>query len=146
MGLPDDAMDDSDAESRCPRDSDGELAADMDVGFMGSLEPEGYDEIAGMLLQQLGAQGRRYRRESRRALRGLVSEIYSPPRITTELRRGRYKYLAPGLAFDVTVKDPDDGQPCPEAPARRKSTWGHVVRVSTSWLGRRHVVRQQREH
>ncbi len=111
MGLPDDAMDDSDAESRCPRDSDGELAADMDVGFMGSLEPEGYDEIAGMLLQQLGAQGRRYRRESRRALRGLVSEIYSPPRITTELRRGRYKYLAPGLAFDVTVKDPDDGQP-----------------------------------
>ena len=43
----------------------------------------------------------------------VVSEIYSRPRITQELkiRRSKFRNLAPGLAFDLTVKDPDDGQP-----------------------------------
>ena len=86
-------------------------SADMDVGHIGHLEPEAGDAIAGLLLQQLGAVGHSYKREARRGFKKLVSEVYSPPRITAASRRGRYAHLAPGLAFDITVNDPDDGMP-----------------------------------
>ena len=86
-------------------------AADMDVGFLGSIEPEAGDVVAGMLLEHLGAVGRSFKREARRSFKHLVSEIYSPPRVTAAIRRGRYAHLAPGLAFDITVRDPDDGLP-----------------------------------
>ena len=69
---------------------------DADMGFVGcvgSLEPTQDDEIAGMLLIQLGA-GRSYARERRQAAkRFTVSEIYSPPRITKEIREGRWKHF-----------------------------------------------------
>ncbi len=84
---------------------------DADMGFVGSLEPQTGDVISSILLQQLGSQGRRYKRESRAAYRHLVSEIYSPPRVTAEIKRSRNKHLLPGFAFDLTVVDPDDGQP-----------------------------------
>ena len=41
----------------------------------------------------------------------VVSEIYSPPRITAELRKKRYKWLVPGLALDLTINDPEDNKP-----------------------------------
>ena len=53
------------------------------------------DEISSMLLAQLGQSGKSYRRELRKSYKHLVSEIYSPPRITKEIRRGRYRNLAP---------------------------------------------------
>jgi len=37
--------------------------------------------------------------------------MYSPPRVTKEIKRGRYRNLAPGFALDLTVIDPDDGAP-----------------------------------
>ena len=40
-----------------------------------------------------------------------MSEVYSPPRITLEIMRGRFRNLTPGLALDLTVNDPDDGMP-----------------------------------
>ncbi len=83
----------------------------MDVGFIGSLEPEPFDVVSELLLQQLGSTGNSYRRETRQAFRGLVSEIYSPPRVTAELRRRPRRHLLPGFALDLTVLDPDDGQP-----------------------------------
>ncbi len=55
---------------------------DMETGFIGSHEPATEDVISTIILQQLGCVGRRYRRESRRAFKKLVSEIYSPPRVT----------------------------------------------------------------
>ena len=61
--------------------------ADMGfVGFVGFLDPTQDGEIAEMLLQQLGA-GRPYARERRSAVqRFTISEVYSPPRITKEIR------------------------------------------------------------
>ena len=75
--------------------------ADMGfVGFVGFLDPTQDGEIAEMLLQQLGA-GRPYARERRRAVqRFTVSEVYSPPRITKEIREGRWKHLVLGFALD----------------------------------------------
>ena len=86
--------------------------ADMSfVGFVCSLEPTQNDEIAEMLLMQLGA-GRSYARERRRAVqRFTVSEVYSPPRITKEIREGKWKHLVPGFALDLTVVDSSDGLP-----------------------------------
>ena len=37
-----------------------------------------------------------------------VSEVYSPPRVTSMAKKMR---LVPGMTFDLTVDDPDDGQP-----------------------------------
>ena len=41
--------------------------------------------------------------------------MYSPPRVTEELRRSRKQkrsqHLIPGFALDLTVNDPEDGQP-----------------------------------
>ena len=86
--------------------------ADMSfVGFVGSLEPTRDDEIAELLLMQLGA-GRSYARERQRAVqRFTVSEVYSLHGITKETREGRWKHLVPGFALDLTVVDPDDVLP-----------------------------------
>ena len=122
IGLPADAMDDSDAESRCPRNSDDELVdnedamdqdeapGDAEMGFLGSLQPEACDAASELLLMQLGSVGRSYKRETRQAFGKLVSEIYSPPRITAELQRRPRKHLLPGFALDLTVVDPEDGE------------------------------------
>ncbi len=87
--------------------NDGHM--DTHMGFLGSPEPARDDFISGMILSQLGSVGRSYKRESRRTFKHLVSEIYSPPRVTKLLKESRYKYLMPGLALDLTVVDPDDG-------------------------------------
>ena len=89
--------------------NDGHM--DTYMGLLGSLEPARDDFISGMILSQLGSVGRSYKRESRKTFKHLVSEIYSPPRVTKLIKESRYKYLMPGLALDLTVVDPDDGQP-----------------------------------
>ena len=84
---------------------------DVEMGFLGSMrDPEslkvlerlGYVEDEDGIVAQIGNVDK-----------NVVSEIYSPPRITQELksRRSKFRNLAPGLAFDLTVNDPDDGQP-----------------------------------
>ena len=65
---------------------DGDDDASM-AGFLGSIEPSVEDEVTSMLLQQLGSSGRSYKREARQGFKQIVNEIYSPPRITAELRR-----------------------------------------------------------
>ena len=44
-------------------------------------------------------------------MKRLVSEIYSPPRVTEALRHLSNKVLTPGVALDLTTVDPDDGKP-----------------------------------
>ena len=70
-----------------------------------------------MLLEQLGTvssatkESRGLAREKRRTFNRIVSEIYSPPRVTAEIQRSGFKHLRAGLVLDLTVSDPDDGQP-----------------------------------
>ena len=98
-------------------DIDGE---DADMGAVQEEESEEEigivhedleDEVSTILLAQLGQSSKSYRREFRKASKHLVSEIYSPPRITREVKNGRYRNLAPGFALDLTVVDPEDGKP-----------------------------------
>ena len=84
-------------------------AQDMEVGHIGSLEPDFDDFVSEMLLASVASTGRKYRREARPTCRRIVSEVYSPPRVTAEIKRGRHPHLVPGSAFDLTVMDPDDG-------------------------------------
>ena len=89
----------------------------MDFHFLGHLGPEEDDDVSFMLLEQLGTvssatkESRGFAREKRRTINRIVSEIYSPPRVTTEIQRSGFKHLRAGLALDLTVSDPDDGQP-----------------------------------
>ena len=76
---------------------------DVDMGFIGSLEPARHDFIGQILLQQMGA-GRSYIRERQQAVRRiLISEIYSLPRITKEITKGKWKHIAPGFALDLQI-------------------------------------------
>ena len=63
------------------------------------------------VLALLGADPRSYRREQKQAVRRIVSEVYSPPRITEMLKGMSNQGLTPGLALDITTIDPADGEP-----------------------------------
>ena len=78
---------------------------------VGSLEPSFNDSVSELLLNQLGSVGKSFRREARSAGKKIVSEIYSPPRVTDLIKRIRSRHLLPGLALDLTVVDPEDGLP-----------------------------------
>ena len=82
----------------------------MEMGFIGSLEPQVGDVVAELMLSQLGGSKRRVK-DARRGYKHLVSEIYSPPRVTAEIRKSRTRHLLPGFALDLTVLDPSDGLP-----------------------------------
>ena len=69
-------------------------------GALGSLEPSVDDFVSSLLLRQLGSLGRSYRREARQASKAIVSEIYSPPRVTELIKKARMKHIMPGLALD----------------------------------------------
>ena len=84
---------------------------DTDMGHFGSLGPDPDDFVSEMPFMSVASSGRSYGRETRAAHRRIVSEMYSPPRVTAELKRGRRAHLIPGFAPDLTVDDPEDGQP-----------------------------------
>jgi len=104
-----------DDESRCPRDSDDEMVmtiAELQEKIKtepAKINPDDHDVV--QVLALLGADPRSYRREKKQAVRRLVSEVYSPPRVTEMLKQISNHRLTPGLALDLTCTDPDDGQP-----------------------------------
>ena len=101
-----------DADMDGGQDVEMEFVGKLEVeDSLGSLEPSVDDFVAGLLLQQLGSLGRRYRREARQGAKAIVSEVYSPPRVTKLLRESRMRHAVPGLALDLTVNDPMDGTP-----------------------------------
>ena len=69
------------------------------------------DPDLAVTLAVLGADRNGFKRERRRATRNLVSEIYSPPRVTKLLSSMPNHFLAPGFALDLTCTDPADGLP-----------------------------------
>ena len=59
------------------------------------------------LVDQLGSGSRGYRRQRQTALKNLVSEIYSAPRVTQALKLLPGLGLAAGFALDLTTTDED---------------------------------------
>ena len=68
-------------------------------------------EICLLMMEQMGGYKRSYRRERAAAFRRVVTEVYSPPRLTSMIGDMRKQGLGPGLSLDITCTDPDDGQP-----------------------------------
>ena len=62
------------------------------------------------MLQQFGG-GAKFRRVRATQARRMVSEVFSPPRITSMMRLVPDLKLVPGFALDLTTCDPDDGMP-----------------------------------
>ena len=59
------------------------------------------------VVRSLGGNASRYRRERGRALRAVVSEIYSPPRVSAVAKLCPSYGILPGFAFDLTTSDSD---------------------------------------
>ena len=77
----------------------------------GAQDDDAQEDEVTAILAVLGADPKSHRREKKQAVRRLVSEIYSPPRVTAMLKRMTNHGLTPGLAMDLTTNDPDDGAP-----------------------------------
>ena len=114
-------------------DPPGPNAGDVDMG-LGRLADDASDEVSNLILEHLGFTGRSHERERRSAFRHVVSEIYSPPRVTLELMRGRFKHLSPGLAFDLTVNDPDDGKPWDFSRASKRAKARELIKQTRPML------------
>ena len=72
------------------------------------------------ILALMGADQKGYARERRKASQRIVSEIYSPPRVTKMLASLPSHECSPGLALDITTTDPYDGLPWDfDLPAKR---------------------------
>ncbi len=98
------------AESQAPKPepTTGTEAINEDDDMMSLVQALTTMEMIGSISPAGGGSGRR--RDLRRGIRHLVSEIYSPPRVTKMLAAMPKNLLAPGLALDITYVDPDDGQ------------------------------------
>ena len=57
------------------------------------------------IVEAVGGSAKKYRREYRSRMRAVVSEVYSPPRVTACAKLLPGWGIAPGFAFDVTTTD-----------------------------------------
>ena len=59
------------------------------------------------VIRSLGGDGHKYRRERQRAVKRVVSEIYSPPRVAAAIKLLPELRLIPGFSLDLTTADSD---------------------------------------
>ena len=79
------------------RDVEMEFCGELNLmSEVGQLEPSFNDSVSELLLNQLGSVGKSFRREARNAGKKIVSEIYSPPRVTDLIKEIRSRHLLPG--------------------------------------------------
>ena len=96
-----------------PRES--AMSRDAVSAFDGDIKPEGYprhqqqvpeDNVeSSKLVDELGSGSRGYRRHRQTALKNLVSEIYSKPRVSAALKLLPGMGLSAGFALDLTTTD-----------------------------------------
>ena len=94
------------------------------------------DDVTVFLVSQLAGDTRRgYSRERRSACRRMVSEVFSPPRVTKYLSKYPSRYLIPGFALDLTTIDETDGQPWDfDLPEKRQRAIERVRREKPLFL------------
>ena len=85
-----------------------ELERCLNLLHRGYVQDESREVL--QILRQLGGDGQRYLKERKRAIRQIVSEIYSPPRVTAAAKLLPELRCVPGFALDLTV-DNDRGEP-----------------------------------
>ena len=70
----------------------------------------GHEDHILALVRQLGGSGTRYCKERSKAMKRIISEIYSPPRVTAAAKLLPVLKCIPGFAIDLTVND-EHGNP-----------------------------------
>jgi hypothetical protein len=114
--VPQSPQPDDDYEPTTPRGSDSEV--EMDMGMVGLLKTCGGNHEAKelvtrdaeeilKLVRDLGGSVSTYKRERNKAMKGIVSEIYSPPRITKTIKMMPSSEVLAGFALDHTTCDTD---------------------------------------
>ena len=66
-----------------------------------------HDNEIMAVVRALGGDSQRYRRERSKAVKAIVAEIYSPPRVTAAAKLLPELRLIPGFALDLTTEDSD---------------------------------------
>ncbi len=94
----------TDAGIPTARSGHGDIEMDM-------IMNEDDDVVLSLVALLAGDVGRGYSRERRSTCRRMVSEVFSPPRVTRHLSKYPSKHLVPGFAMDLTCIDEDDDQP-----------------------------------
>ena len=79
--------------------------------------------LAELLLGRLGGSRFRHKQDAHKAARKIVSEILKL------IRDRRHRHIVPGFAFDITVDDPDYGNPWDQSVASLAPN--HVSRSRT---------------
>ena len=69
------------------------------LSCLGSLQPAQDDVFSQKLLGSTGGL----------KTKTVISDLYSPPRVTAEIKRSQNEFLTPCFAFHIIVNDPDDG-------------------------------------
>ena len=127
----DGVMEEGGDEQDVEMDFCGELNLMSDLG---QLEPTFQDRVSELLLNQLGSVGKSYRKDARKAGKKIVSEIYSPPRVTDLIRKMRSRHVMPGFAFDITVVDPDDNMPWDFSLKEKRDKARQLIREQRPYL------------
>ena len=108
---------------------------DGDMDMRGLLEGMARDvkqqigEIDAEVLQivsSLGGDSSRYRRERGKAFRAILSEIYSPPRVTAMAKMCPSYGVLPGFALDLTTHDTDGRRWDFDDPEMRERAWDKI--------------------
>ena len=84
------------------------------------------DEEILSIVHSLGGNTGKYRRERGRALRHVISEIYSPPRVSAVAKLCPSFGILPGFALDLTVADSDGRQWDFDDEEMRRRAWAKV--------------------
>jgi hypothetical protein len=78
------------------------------------------------IVRSLGGNVGKYRRERGRALRAVLSEIYSPPRVSAMAKMCPSYGILPGFALDLTLCDSDGRQWDFDDPVMRERAWARI--------------------
>ena len=70
-------------------------------------EVKEFDQEKLSIVKSLGGNSAKYRRERSRAVRAVVSEIDSPPRVSAVAKLCPSYGIPPGFVFDLTTNDSD---------------------------------------
>ena len=88
-----------------------------------------------LVLMSLGVYAAPKRRDATLP-KAMVAEIYSPPRVTEELRRRPWTWrsLVPGFAFDLIVNDPDDNMPWDFSKSGKRSKAMRMIQENKPYM------------
>ena len=104
--------------------------AEMDAtksSDIAAIEKAEFDVEVLSLIEQLGGSGRGYRRDRKKQLKAIISELYSPPRVTSAAKMLPSMKALPGYAFDLTTVDENGVAWDFDVPERREEAKRRIL-------------------